>query len=123
MAGKYGGKILQLSVTIGFNKLINHNLKQKNHEKKNDFRGYRRNCYSKWHRRIQHSQESKLNALTLANVEALSNDESGDSSSSGSSHMPCCPSPTYTGSWNSMVLDCSGCTYRPMYSGSTSSSC
>ena len=69
------------------------------------------------------NQESKLNALTLANVEALSNDESGDSSSSGSSHMPCCPSPTYTGSWTSMVLDCSGCTYRPMYSGSTSSSC
>lgn len=65
-------------------------------------------------------QESNLSALTLANVEALSNGESG---SSGTLQLPCCPSPTYTGSWNNMVLDCTGCTYRPQYSGSTTSKC
>lgn len=68
-------------------------------------------------------QESNLSALTRANVEALSKGESGDSGSSGTLQLPCCPSPTYTGSWNSMVLDCAGCTYRPQYSGSTSSKC
>lgn len=68
-------------------------------------------------------QESNFNPLTIANVEALSNDESEDSGSSERPQLPCCPSPTYTGSWSSMVLDCNGCTYRPKHSGSTSSRC
>lgn len=68
-------------------------------------------------------QESNLSALTLANVEALSKGESGDSGSSGALQLPCCPTPTYTGNWNNMVLDCKGCTYRPQHSGSTSSKC
>lgn len=64
------------------------------------------------------SKESPLSPLTLANVEALTKDED-----SSEHNFPCCPSPKYTGSYSNMVLDCSGCTYRPGYSGQTTSNC
>lgn len=61
--------------------------------------------------------ESKINTLAMANVEALS------TSNEHTLTMACCSSPKYTGSWDVMTLDCSGCTYRLGYSGINDSRC
>lgn len=62
---------------------------------------------------------SNINALVLANIEALSNDNEDDSSYT----MPCCIKPEYTGSWSKMALDCNTCSFKPKYSGENSSRC
>lgn len=58
----------------------------------------------------------KPSALTIDNIEALTGEEQTHT-------MPCSTTPMYTGSWNNMVLDCYGCTFRPGYSGNNDSRC